>query len=197
MLILASFTFLVGCGEAYQAKYANLKNQQLGVKNPTAVPGQVTEEPEDNTTPPPTQNAIEDVNDPCFLPKNYIDATTLSNIQSACLYTNIERENSGLPPVELELVHSTVAQTHAEDMVLKGYFSHTDQEGNNFRDRLLNAGVNFSNGGENIAYGVLSGIEVISLWMSSGPHRVNILKPEYTKMGIGYYQTYWVQVFTD
>lgn len=183
---------LAGCGQAPEAKYANLKTTQLGSKNPTTPPPTTG----GGGTPPP-QTSITDPSDPCYLPDDYMTFEIRSQVQAACQFTNTEREMSGRPPLELELIHSSVAQGHAEDMVNNGYFDHRDPDGNGFRERLLDSGVDFNFGGENIAYGVPLALEVVDLWMGSGPHRQNILNNNHTKIGIGYYQTYWVQVFTD
>lgn len=192
-LILSTICTIVfiGCGDAYEAKYASLKTAQLGSKNPTTP---IPDSPDDEVPP---QNAITDPDDPCFLPETYQTLEIRTQVQSACEITNTEREMNGLPPLELELIHSTVAQEHTVDMVNNGYFDHRDPDGNGFRERLLASGVDFNFGGENIAYGVPTALEVVDLWMGSGPHRQNILNSNHTKIGIGYYQTYWVQVFTD
>jgi uncharacterized protein YkwD len=39
-------------------------------------------------------------------------------------------------------------------------------------------------------------------WMNSPGHKANILKPEFTHIGVGYltggeYRTYWTQMFVD
>ncbi len=190
LTVVCTFIFL-GCGDAYEAKYAHLKATQLGSKNPT------TPLPENNRNEETSTNTITDPRAPCYLPDTYQSFEIRTQVQSACQLTNKEREINELPPLKLELIHSSVAQEHVEDMVNNGYFDHRDPDGNGFRERLLSSGVSFSFGGENIAYGVPLAQEVVELWMNSGPHRQNILNNKHNKIGIGYYDTYWVQVFTD
>jgi uncharacterized protein YkwD len=58
-------------------------------------------------------------------------------------------------------------------MVVHGYFDHRDPDGNGFRDRLIENGVQFDFGGENIAFGYFLGLEVVNTWMNSPSHRQN------------------------
>ena len=54
--------------------------------------------------------------------------------------------------------------------------------------------------GENIAYGQKTPEQVMEGWMNSQGHRANILNPNFTAIGVGYYQnsrgvSYWTQLF--
>jgi uncharacterized protein YkwD len=43
--------------------------------------------------------------------------------------------------------------------------------------------------GENIAYGNVSADQMVAMWMSSPGHRANILRPEFTHLGVGVART--------
>jgi len=49
--------------------------------------------------------------------------------------------------------------------------------------------------GENIAYCGESVSEVMELWMDSPGYKANILSKNFTHLGVGYYNGYWVQQF--
>lgn len=109
--------------------------------------------------------------------------------------------------VNLLQVHSSlqaVAQGHAEAMATGAYFDHVDTQGRGAGERLLAAVFNYRWAGENISAGKQDVEAVFHWWMSSVGHRANILKAEFTLMGLGYcfiesdrlaFQHYWVQIF--
>lgn len=100
----------------------------------------------------------------------------------------------GLAPVACDPVISAVAQGHAEDMERRDYFSHTSPEGIDVFGRLASAGVANPRASENIAYGCNSARSVVALWMGSPKHREHILG-DFTKVGVGAYDLYYVLVF--
>ena len=67
---------------------------------------------------------------------------------------------------------------------------------------LLRFGITYSFWGENIAMGQDNPEIVVSEWMNSPGHRENILSPNFTFIGVGYYvdtdgTPYWTQIFTS
>jgi uncharacterized protein YkwD len=56
-------------------------------------------------------------------------------------------------------------------------------------------GIRFTYAGENIAMGQRTPQEVMNAWMNSTGHRQNILSPNYTKIGVAFYNGEWVQEF--
>lgn len=91
-------------------------------------------------------------------------------------------------------------------MTRLGYFAHFHPEGRSAYELLAAAGVTFSAAGENLVktYGdiqesVAIGFEAL---MNSSGHRDNILKPAYTRVGVGSFTsedgvTIITVVFTD
>ncbi|MDC0769804.1 CAP domain-containing protein [Streptomyces sp. HD] len=114
--------------------------------------------------------------------------------------TNRERARAGLRPLSVDPVLTTAAQAHSADMVARAFYSHTSPEGSQPWDRAAAAGSTRRSIGENIACGQRSPAEVVEGWMNSPGHRANILKPDFTHIGIGYAGggpagTYWTQLF--
>ena len=89
------------------------------------------------------------------------------------------------------------AQLHAEDMSENSYFSHNSADGRTLRDRINEQNYSWSTFGENIAYGFGSAEGVLNAWLGSEGHCKNIMKKDFTEIGIGYTENghYWVQVF--
>ena len=114
--------------------------------------------------------------------------------------TNRERAGAGLPPLASDALLTTAAQAHSADMVARAFYSHTSPEGSQPWDRAAAAGARRRSIGENIACGQRSPAEVVDGWMNSPGHRANILKPDFTHIGIGFAGggpagTYWTQLF--
>jgi len=116
--------------------------------------------------------------------------------------TNLERRKVGLAPLKLSSKLTKAAQSHAEDMANKNYFSHTGKNGSTMADRTKATGYKYSFLGENLAAGRATPEGTIRQWMNSTGHRANILNANFTEIGFGYatapnsrYRHYWVQVF--
>jgi uncharacterized protein YkwD len=120
--------------------------------------------------------------------------------------TNQERSQAGLSPLKFESRLATAALQHSQDMALQDYFSHTQPNGGTLGDRINATGYQFSNAAENIAAGMSTPEDAVTGWMNSPGHRVNILNPELTEIGVAYYfladdtgetnyHHYWTQVF--
>jgi hypothetical protein len=124
------------------------------------------------------------------------------NIFEIVNLTNAERRQEGLSPLDFSDLLTQAAQAHATDMAQNNYFSHTNLEGLQVSDRVTAVGYSYSRVGENIAYGFASPADTMNQWMNSAGHRQNILRSEYTEIGVGYAYSntskrkhIWVQVF--
>ncbi|MGW0916122.1 CAP domain-containing protein [Streptomyces sp. NPDC002784] len=114
--------------------------------------------------------------------------------------TNRERAGAGLPPLAVDPFLTTAAQAHSADMVARAFYSHTSPDGSRPWDRAAAAGSRRRSIGENIACGQRSPAEVVQGWMNSPGHRANILKRDFTHIGVGFAGggeagTYWTQLF--
>jgi uncharacterized protein YkwD len=87
------------------------------------------------------------------------------------------------------------ADAHARDMAATGNVSHRGSDGSSEITRALRYGYGNQFVGENLAAGPTSVDELLGVWMSSGPHRTNLVFPDYQHVGFGYANGYWVGVF--
>ena len=131
--------------------------------------------------------------------------TPLRQVRTGILdLVNTERTKRGLAGLKENPLLTTSAQKHAEDMVKRKFFSHVNPDGLQSEDRIRAVGyftapcerchAQFSFG-ENMARGQKSATDVVHAWMHSAVHRGNILKPEFTDIGVGYTGGIWVQNF--
>jgi uncharacterized YkwD family protein/spore coat assembly protein SafA len=113
---------------------------------------------------------------------------------------NAERSRRGLQLLKGHWELSRVARYKSQDMINKGYFSHTSPTYGSPFTMMQNFGIRFTAAGENIAYGARTPKEVMTMWMNSTGHRNNILSPIYTHLGVGVARNsrgvyYWTQMF--
>lgn len=117
----------------------------------------------------------------------FIQPTPKPSVQEMIVHlTNLERRKEGMVPLKMAEGLMKGAQSHAEDMAAKGYFSHTGQDGSRFDLRCERAGYRGSPRCENIAMGASDPAELVGLWMDSPGHKANILNPGVTEIGIGF-----------
>lgn len=116
---------------------------------------------------------------------------------------NAARRERGLDSVTFSSALSRAAQVHVEDIVENNYkLTHIGSDGSSVRDRAEREGYATRYVGENVAAGHNSVEETFEQWMNSSGHRANILNPNYTEIGVGYYlnaprttyEHYWVLV---
>ncbi len=109
--------------------------------------------------------------------------------------TNQERAKNGLSPLKANAELNYAADKYAEEMSERGVLSHTGPDGSKPWDRAEAVGYEARMMGENLAAGQTTAEQVVEGWMNSSGHRANILKPQYTDIGVGFYNNYWVQDF--
>ncbi len=97
---------------------------------------------------------------------------------------NEERVNVGLAPLALDPRLVPVARQHSEEMFRLRYFGHQSPVSGSPFDRLDAAGIRYTRAGENLAYAQSVAVAHRGLMASQG-HRENILRPEFTRIGIG------------
>lgn len=97
---------------------------------------------------------------------------------------NQERLKVGLGPVVNDDQLKAVGRSHSRDMLVRGYFSHNTPEGLDPFDRMEKAGITYQVAGENLAFAPTTEIAMSGLMNSPG-HKANILKPDFTKLGVG------------
>ncbi len=108
---------------------------------------------------------------------------------------NAHRQRIGCGPLRWDPAAGAVAQAHAEDMVRRDFFSHTNPDGRGPFDRLRAAGVTYRGAAENIAFGYETATGVLEGWLRSDGHRRNLENCRYTHHGVGVQEGKWVEVF--
>lgn len=99
--------------------------------------------------------------------------------------TNAARVHHKISPVRWESTIRATAYKHSLDMAEKNYFNHTNLEGQSPFDRMSSDGIDYSVAGENLAYGQSSSIFAHEGLMNSMGHRKNLLKSDFTLLGVG------------
>ncbi|MFD2117745.1 CAP domain-containing protein [Paenibacillus yanchengensis] len=109
---------------------------------------------------------------------------------------NKERAAVGLAALQLDSLLNKVATEKARDMDVNNYFDHQSPTYGSPFEMMQSFGVKYRYAGENIASGYRTSEEVMRGWMNSPGHKANILKSSFTKLGVGYVNGEWVQMFT-
>lgn len=99
--------------------------------------------------------------------------------------TNQDRAEAGIDTLIEDAQLARAAQMKAEDMAAKGYFSHVDPEGRQPWYWMDRAGYDYTYAGENLAVNFTDSEDVQEAWMKSPTHHANIVKSQYTRIGIG------------
>ena len=117
-------------------------------------------------------------------PANLHITTDSEAEQTMLTYVNLQRTQRGLAALRLDPALAAVAREHSTDMFQRSYFSHDAPSGETPFDRMHAAGITYTAAGENIAYAPNVTIADTGL-MNSPEHRANILRPEFSRIGIG------------
>ena len=106
------------------------------------------------------------------------------------------------PPLVWNNRLAAAALAHSRDMAARSYLDHTGRGGSHASDRANRAGYAWQEIGENVASGQGSPQQVVSGWLSSPTHCVNIMNSRFTEMGVAHVVNpksdatiYWTQVF--
>jgi uncharacterized protein YkwD len=111
-------------------------------------------------------------------------AATLSSSESALLHEmNAVRAAHGLPALRFDTHLEQAARFHTHEMLAADQFAHGA-----FGSRMVRFRVTGSLAGENLAWG--TGTDgtaqaIVQAWLASPEHRANLLRPSFTRVGIG------------
>lgn len=128
------------------------------------------------------------------------DADVITREERAVIdLVNAERKKENLPPLTANLKLAKAARSHSAQMAKLEKMEH-ELEGKTAKDRVEAVGYLYKRIGENIAAGQKTPEAVMDAWMNSEHHKENIMRKEFTEIGIGIAlgqdgKRYWTQVF--
>jgi uncharacterized protein YkwD len=97
---------------------------------------------------------------------------------------NAVRAQHGLAPLRADSRLERAARAHSQAVLRSGRLAHGD-----VRRRLTGYGVRSKAVGENLAWGVGSratSAAIVQMWLASPPHRANLLRTGFRRVGIGH-----------
>lgn len=148
------------------------------------------EQPNQDSETPVAEQPNQDTDQP--------DQSESSYAAQVIALVNQERAKEGLAALQYDAALEKAANIRAKETEVS--FSHTRPNGTSFSTVLQENGVSYHGTGENIAYGQQTPEEVMTGWMNSPGHRANIMNKNFTKIGVGFYESngvkYWEQLFT-
>jgi hypothetical protein len=99
--------------------------------------------------------------------------------------TNEARIQYGIPPLTVNPLLTEAAQLKANDMARGSYYAHISPDGRSPLYWLNLVGYSYLNAGENLVIDRDTAEGALGAWMASPEHRENILRPQFTEIGIG------------
>jgi uncharacterized protein YkwD len=96
---------------------------------------------------------------------------------------NQVRVAAGLRPLRFDGRLHAAARAHSADMLRRGYFGHGA-----FNRRMTGFHVHAKTVGENLAWGTgpySAAKAVVQEWLTSPEHRANLLRPGFSRVGVG------------
>jgi uncharacterized protein YkwD len=109
-----------------------------------------------------------------------VGSSTVTSLLGAVNHTRTAR---GLPPLRIDTRLVRAARSHSLEMLRGNYFAHGD-----FHGRMVAFDVQGPTAGENLAWGngsYASPASIVAEWLASPEHRANLLRPGWTRIGIG------------
>ena len=110
-------------------------------------------------------------------------ATVLSS--TLVLQTNNFRATNNENGLVVSDLLTKAAQMKADDMALKGYFSHISPKGEEPWVWFDKVGYKYNYAGENLAVDYTESSDVTEGWINSAKHKANLLNKNFTEIGIG------------
>jgi uncharacterized protein YkwD len=104
---------------------------------------------------------------------------------------NAFRASHGLARLRISPALAAAAGGHSSQMARLGYFSHNSANGASFAQRIAQLysmrGFHSWSVGENLVWGGpdIGAVRAFRLWLSSPPHRANLLSPRWREVGLG------------
>jgi hypothetical protein len=100
--------------------------------------------------------------------------------------TNAQRSAHGVAGLALNAQLNSAAQSKANDMVTRNYWSHNTPDGQPPWVFFAAAGYQYLKAGENLAYGFATSADTVTGWMNSPGHKANLLDGAFKDVGFGF-----------
>ena len=97
---------------------------------------------------------------------------------------NGARAANGLPPLQVDARLTTAARGQSSYLASAGVLDHTGPDGASLSTRLARQGFHAHMVGENLAAG-MGPAATVSAWLASPGHRMNLLEPQFHRLGVG------------
>src|SRR5690349_10559936 len=117
--------------------------------------------------------------------------TRVGGLEAALVVqVNAFRVAHGLVPLRVSASLRAAAIVHSTQMARRGYFSHDSANGGSFSSRIATyysaSGYRSWTVGENLLWGSpdVGAGRALKLWLSSPPHRANLLDPRWREIGL-------------
>jgi uncharacterized protein YkwD/LysM repeat protein len=128
-----------------------------------------------------------------FQPASYVQAQSTgeetsqapSSAQRIADAINQARAAAGLAPLAVNPLLNQAAQTHTDDILTNRNYSHWGTDGTLVRDRVARTGYAANPWVSENWVSSTSADGAMNWWMNDWIHRVNILNPNWTEMGVG------------
>jgi hypothetical protein len=116
--------------------------------------------------------------------------TTASPAEQALFHmANQVRAQHGIPPLQWNASLASAARAHANRLLQEsGELQHQYSGEQDLTTRAAQTGTRFSTIAENIARRAQTPAQLQQVWMSSAPHRANLLNPDLNIVGIAVFQ---------
>ncbi|WP_238457821.1 CAP domain-containing protein [Desulforamulus ferrireducens] len=161
----------------YIPNYSNYQNMTTNTTTQPTQPAQPTQP----TQPAPSQPTTTQPTTPTTTQPNNV---SVSDEQAMIDLINQERKAAGLQPLSYDEALTEQARLKAQDMISNNYFGHTSPTYGTPFEQMKSAGISYRYAGENLA-GAPDVNTAHQNLMNSPTHKANILKEEYTKVGVG------------
>ena len=109
---------------------------------------------------------------------------------------NYERIDRNLAPLTIDSKIKCASRTHALDIGKNKYCSHYGSDRSSFATRLRRCGFEISKAEEIVACNYFKPHEALTTWLGSTKQRNIILGKDFTKLGCGMFQNYWVCILS-
>ena len=117
--------------------------------------------------------------------QNVLCFATDISINKLYQLTNEQREKNSLTVLSYNEKLAEAARQKAQDMFNQNYWAHYGPNGVSPWDFILKNGYQYEFAGENLAKNFLFSQGVVDAWMNSTTHRENILRKDYSEIGLG------------